>query len=107
MPQAALTDQDLEQFDRLPPPPGPFRALCLGRHLHWKGFHLAIRAFAQFAKTNRDAELWIVHTGPFRAELEKTAARSGSEKRRQPAFASKFLTHFGQGPSESLGKTQD
>ena len=79
MPQLALTDADLAQFAALPaPPPGPLRAICIGRHVHWKGFHLAIRAFAQFAKKNADAELWLVNDGPFRRELEKTAAQTGA-----------------------------
>ena len=78
MPQMALTEKDLAQFAALPaPPPGPLRAICVGRHVHWKGFYLAIRAFAQFAKNNSAAELWIVNDGPFRGELEKTAANSG------------------------------
>ena len=78
MPQIALTDTDLAQFAALPdPPPGPLRAICVGRHVHWKGFYLAIRAFAQFAKKNTEAELWIVNDGPFRGELEKTAAQTG------------------------------
>jgi len=82
MPQLALTDEDLAQFAALPaPPPGPLRAICVGRHVHWKGFHLAIRAFAQFAKNNSDAELWIVNNGPFRRELEKTAANIGVSAR--------------------------
>ena len=82
MPQIALTDADLAQFAALPdPPPGPLRAICVGRHVHWKGFYLAIRAFAQFAKKNSDAELWIVNDGPFRRELEKTAAQIGVASR--------------------------
>ena len=82
MPQLALTDEDLAQFARLPDPPaGPLRAICIGRHVHWKGFYLAIRAFAQFSKKNPDAELWIVNDGPFRRELEKTAAATGVSAR--------------------------
>ena len=78
MPQVALREEDLAQFAALPPlSAGPLRAICIGRHLHWKGFHLAIRAFAQFAKKNTDAELWIVNDGPFRGELEKTATQTG------------------------------
>jgi glycosyltransferase involved in cell wall biosynthesis len=78
MPQLALTDEDLAQFAALPnPPAGPLRAICVGRHVHWKGFYLAIRAFAEFAKNNSAAELWIVNDGPFRGELEKTAAQTG------------------------------
>ncbi len=82
MPQFALNETDLAQFAGLPPvPPGPLRAICVGRHVHWKGFYLAIRAFAQFAKNNTDAELWIINDGPFRRELEKTAARTGVSTR--------------------------
>ena len=78
MPQMALTEEDLAMFGALPhPPPGPLRAICIGRHVHWKGFYLAIRAFALFAKKRPDAQLWIINDGPFRKELEKTVARTG------------------------------
>lgn len=78
LPQIALTEADLAQFAALPdPPPGSFRAICVGRHVHWKGFYLAIRAFAQFAQKDRTAELWIINDGPFRGELEKTAGQCG------------------------------
>ncbi len=80
--QTALTDDELTSFDSFPPPPsGPFRAICLGRLLHWKGFYLAIRAFAIFARQDPEAELWIVGGGPFRRELEKTAAQTGMVSR--------------------------
>ncbi len=98
LPQAALQDEELAFFDHFPAPPaGPFRAICIGRLLHWKGFHLAIRAFARFARTDSDAELWIVNEGPFRHELEKTAAQSGIGSR---------VRFFGHLPSynDVLGK---
>ncbi len=82
MPQMALTDADLAQFAALPAPPaGPLRAICVGRHVYWKGFYLAIRAFAEFARRNQEAELWIVNDGPFRRELEKTAVGAGVSAR--------------------------
>jgi len=82
LPQAALPDEDLAFFDRFPPPPeGPFRAICMGRLLHWKGFHLAIRAFGVFARNDPEAELWIVNDGPFQRELKKTAALAGVSSR--------------------------
>ncbi len=82
LPQMALNERDLAQFAALPsPPPGPLRAICIGRHVHWKGFYLAIRAFAQFARENSVAELWIVNDGPFRRELERTAAQTGVSAR--------------------------
>jgi glycosyltransferase involved in cell wall biosynthesis len=78
LPQAALPDSELAFFDRFPPPPeGPFRAICIGRLIHWKGFYLAIRAFAIFARKHPEAELWIVNDGPYRRELEATAVREG------------------------------
>jgi len=82
LPQMALADDELDFFERFPAPPaGPFRAICMGRLLHWKGFHLAIRAFALFARKDPQAELWIVNDGPFRRELEKTAALAGVQSR--------------------------
>ncbi|MEI8290491.1 MAG: glycosyltransferase family 4 protein [Verrucomicrobiota bacterium] len=82
LPQFALNEADLAQFAALPPiPRGPLRAICIGRHLHWKGFHLAIRAFAEFAKKKPDAELWIINDGPFRRELKKTASVTGMASR--------------------------
>jgi glycosyltransferase involved in cell wall biosynthesis len=79
LPQAALPDDDLAVFDRLPPPPatGPFRAICMGRLIHWKGHYLAIRAFAIFARTHPDAELWIISGGPYKRELMAIAEREG------------------------------
>ena len=79
MPQLVLTDEDLAEFGALPaPPPGPFRAICMGRNLHWKGFHLAIRAFAVFAQKSPEAELWIVNDGPFQEELKRVAAQTNA-----------------------------
>ena len=78
MPQTAIPDARLADFAALPSlPPGPLRVLCIGRLLYWKGFYLAIRAFAEFARTSPGAELWVAGDGPFRAELEQAAARTG------------------------------
>jgi len=78
LPQATLTDEELVRLGSLPsPPPGPLRAICIGRLVHWKGFHLAIRAFARFAAQDRNAELWIVNDGPERRRLEELAALAG------------------------------
>jgi glycosyltransferase involved in cell wall biosynthesis len=81
-PQGALAEEELDRFDRMPlPPEQPFRAICLGRLVHWKGFHLAIRAFAIFARSDPKAELWIVGGGPFRRELDKTVESTGMASR--------------------------
>jgi glycosyltransferase involved in cell wall biosynthesis len=79
LPQAALSDEELAAYGSVPPPPvtGPFRAICIGRLVHWKGVYLGIRAFALFARQDPTAELWIVSNGPFLAHLRKVAAESG------------------------------
>ena len=51
------------------------RFISIGRLLHWKGFHIGLRAFAQ---ANLDgAEYWIVGDGPERKSLEASARRLG------------------------------
>lgn len=49
----------------------PFRCVSVGRLLGWKGFDLALRAFAR-ADLPR-SEYWIVGDGPERAHLERLA----------------------------------
>jgi glycosyltransferase involved in cell wall biosynthesis len=79
LPQTALTPAELAVFEGFPAPPaGPLRALCMGRLLHWKGFHLAIRAFSAFARGNPEAELWLINDGPYRGYFERTAAECGA-----------------------------
>jgi glycosyltransferase involved in cell wall biosynthesis len=83
LPQIAVRDDDLDFFGRIPllPVGAPFRVICMGRLLYWKGFHLAVRAFALFAKNHPDAELWIVHPGgAFQREIEKTVAKTGMQR---------------------------
>jgi glycosyltransferase involved in cell wall biosynthesis len=45
----------------------PLRFVSIGRLLHWKGFALGLRAFAQ--ANLADAEYWLVGTGPDRDAL--------------------------------------
>jgi glycosyltransferase involved in cell wall biosynthesis len=51
----------------------PVRFISIGRLLHWKGFHLGLRAFAQ--ANLPDAEYWIVGDGPERKRLECLAQK--------------------------------
>lgn len=56
-------------------PDRPFRMIAIGRLLHWKGFHLAIEAFARSGL--REAELVICGKGPAQQWLERRACRLG------------------------------
>ncbi len=61
------------------PADGPLRFVSAGRLLHWKGFDLAVRAFA--AADIPDAEYWILGDGPHRAALERLAEDLGVQSR--------------------------
>lgn len=54
-----------------------FRVLSMGRLVPLKGFHLTIRAFAQFARSRPNAVLVIVGKGPQRPALETLAQQLG------------------------------
>lgn len=51
------------------------RFISMGRLLHWKGFHLGLRAFAQAGLP--EAEYWILGDGPERQRLETLAEDLG------------------------------
>jgi glycosyltransferase involved in cell wall biosynthesis len=51
------------------------RFISIGRLLHWKGFHLGLRAFAQAGPS--DAEYWIVGDGPEGERLQALAKELG------------------------------
>ena len=53
----------------------PMRFISIGRLLHWKGFHLGLKAFAQ--ANLPDAEYWVVGDGPERAALKAQVAEAG------------------------------
>lgn len=41
-----------------------FRIISIGRLVHWKGFHLGLRAFARFQARYPESEYWIIGEGP-------------------------------------------
>ncbi len=78
MPTVFFSCDEIEYFRSLPPSDESlFKAICVGRLVHWKGFHLAIQGFAQFHRSHANSELWIVNDGPERKRLEELAAREG------------------------------
>jgi len=68
-----------EEIDRLGeyglPDNSPVRFISIGRHLHWKGYHLSLQAFAQ-AKLP-DAEYWLLGDGPEHQRLQVMAEDLG------------------------------
>ncbi|HEY9897184.1 MAG TPA: glycosyltransferase family 4 protein [Candidatus Sericytochromatia bacterium] len=58
-----LTDEEITRLAQFKTPDNsPVRFISMGRLLHWKGFHLGIRAFAE--ANLPDAEYWVVGDGP-------------------------------------------
>lgn len=97
---AALNDSDLRDLLSIPlRSSSPFRVISVGRLLHWKGFHLALEAFARLHADYSDCELWFVGDGPERRRLEKMARRLQIEHR---------VTFWGQvSRRETLQKVAD
>lgn len=58
-------------------PDAAFRVLFVGRFIYWKGGHLAIRAFAEFARANPKASFTLVGKGPERVQWVALAAELG------------------------------
>lgn len=69
---AALNQAEIDRLADTPPPPdGPLRFLSVGRLLHWKGFDLGLRAFAEAGGAG--STYAFVGDGPDRARLEALA----------------------------------
>ena len=80
VPEASLPMEDIEQLAQCPPPEGKIiRFISMGRLLHWKGFYLGIRAFAQ--ANLPDAEYWILGDGVERERFEQLAQQLGVSDR--------------------------
>ena len=57
------------------PDANPIRFISIGRLLHWKGFHLGLRAFA--SSNLQDAEYWILGDGAEFNQLQNLAKNLG------------------------------
>ena len=79
VPESGLPEEDITQLAQFEKPTqSPVRFISMGRLLHWKGFHLGIRAFAA---ANLDAEYWVVGDGPEEANLQALASELGISHR--------------------------
>lgn len=74
--ESGLNEDELAMLGSLPAPEvASVRFVSIGRLLHWKGFHLGVRAFAEAGLS--EAEYWIIGDGPERARLEVLAKELG------------------------------
>lgn len=97
-PAVSLDAAELRTLGALPAPPdGPVRFLALGRLLFWKGFDMAIDAFARVRDPR--ASFWIIGDGPERGLLEARAAAHGLGER------IRFLGRLDR--AETLGRFAD
>jgi glycosyltransferase involved in cell wall biosynthesis len=76
--QRAMNQEEMRHFASFPlRREKPFRLISIARLLHWKGIHLAIRAFAEFVKKCPESEYWIINTGPEIDRLKNLASELG------------------------------
>lgn len=75
-PEASLTKEEIVRLTKCASTDiTAVRFISMGRLLHWKGFHLGLRAFALAALP--EAEYWVLGDGPERQRLEALAAELG------------------------------
>ncbi|NET35090.1 MAG: glycosyltransferase [Cyanothece sp. SIO1E1] len=76
LPEAGLSDEEIRHLGQYKLPEGTvIRFISMGRLLHWKGFHLSVRAFAKAGLPN--AEYWVVGDGPEHARLRRMIENLG------------------------------
>jgi glycosyltransferase involved in cell wall biosynthesis len=76
VPEVGLLEDELDSLKQYSlPVHQPIRFISMGRLLHWKGYHLGLRAFAQ--ANLPQAEYWLVGDGPERETLQKMADALG------------------------------
>ncbi len=76
--EAGLPEDELARLECVPVRTGePVRFLSIGRLLHWKGFELGLRAFAQIHGEFPQATYWIAGDGPERPRLEALCGTLG------------------------------
>jgi len=74
--ESGLSTEDIAQLAQCPLPIAtPIRFISMGRLLHWKGFHLGIRAFAKANLPH--AEYWILGDGAEHQRLQALAIELG------------------------------
>jgi glycosyltransferase involved in cell wall biosynthesis len=81
LPSVHLPQGELRELAALPLRQcAPFRVVSIGRLLHWKGFELGLRAFADFHALFPNSEYWLIGDGPERQRLERFTRRRGLQE---------------------------
>ena len=76
--QLGMTMDEMSYLKNIPlHTTNPFRLVSIGKLLHWKGFHLGLKAFSQFKKKYPEAEYWLIGDGPERCTLVNLARNLG------------------------------
>lgn len=74
--ESGILQQEIAEFSQATPPSiETLRFIDIARLLHWKGFHLGLKAFAAANLTN--AEYWILGEGPELSTLKSLAIELG------------------------------
>jgi glycosyltransferase involved in cell wall biosynthesis len=72
--EVSLPREEIAALSLIPQHRGtPIQLVSTGRLLHWKGFHLALQAFARFTREFDDARYTLIGDGPERTRLERLA----------------------------------
>ena len=78
--QVGLSAAEISRLGACAPPTSEkIRFVSVGRLLHWKGFHLSLRAFLQADLP--EADYWLLGDGPERSRLEAIAQNSSATDR--------------------------
>lgn len=81
LPAVGLDQAEIRSLSSIPlRHSGPFRLISVGRLVHWKGFHLSMRAFAEFHRRFPDSEYWLIGYPHERKRLQRLAQRLGVAK---------------------------
>lgn len=76
--EVGLAVDEIYRLNNIPARQGNgFRLVSVGRLIHWKGFELGLRAFAQFHRQFRASDYWLIGDGPERKRLERLVHKLG------------------------------
>jgi glycosyltransferase involved in cell wall biosynthesis len=78
VPAVGLAQEEIQRLSSIPPcQSSQFRLISVGNLFHFKGYHLSVRAFAEFHRQFPGSEYWLFGEGPECKRLRKLAQRLG------------------------------